>query len=256
MIPKTIHYCWFGRGRFSPEIEMCMASWRKYCPDYEIKEWNEDNAPMDKPWVRDAFKHQKYAFMADYVRFWVLYNFGGIYLDTDMLLAKPLDAFLTHRCFLGREDAYNASMGILGAEKGDAFCKQCLDYYDASTFNMVSPPIITRFVTPMLFRYGFREENTTQHLTNGIVVYQSEWFYPIHYSEQFELQDIGKYVTENTVAVHLWNKSWKDEIQMLAAGEYKQGFKLVRKRIVRNPLLPVKYYKKVVKYLFYWMLGK
>ena len=256
MIPKTIHYCWFGRGRFSPEIEMCMASWRKYCPDYEIKEWNEDNAPMDKPWVRDAFKHQKYAFMADYVRFWVLYNFGGIYLDTDMLLAKPLDAFLTHRCFLGREDAYNASMGILGAEKGDAFCKQCLDYYDASTFNMVSPPIITRFVTPMLFRYGFQEENTTQHLTNGIVVYQSEWFYPIHYSEQFELQDIGKYVTENTVAVHLWNKSWKDEIQMLAAGEYKQGFKLVRKRIVRNPLLPVKYYKKVVKYLFYWMLGK
>lgn len=256
MIPKTIHYCWFGRGKLSPEIEMCIASWRKYCPDYEIKEWNEDNSPMDIAWVRDAYKHQKYAFVADYMRFWALYSIGGIYMDTDMLLVKPLDGFMEHKCFLGREDAFNASMGIIGAEKGDAFCKKCLEHYDSTAFNMVSPPIITRFITPLLHQYGLTEEDATQRLSNGIVVYQSEWFYPIHYSEKFELTDICHYLTPNTVGVHLWNKSWKDEIQMLAAGEYKQGFKLVKERIWRTPFLPLKYYKKVIKYMLYWMLRK
>ncbi len=256
MIPKTVHYCWFGRGKFSPEIEMCMASWRKYCPDYEIKEWNEDNSPMDVPWVRDAYKHKKYAFMADYVRFYALYHEGGIYMDTDMLLVKPIDEFLENGLFLGREDKYNASMGIIGAERENAFNKMCLDFYDDTRFNMVSPPIITRFITPRLFGYGFTEEDTTQHLSNGMVIYKSDCFYPIHYSQEFALEDVMLYTKPDTYGVHLWNKSWTDELQLLSKGEYKQGFKLVRKRVLRTPFLPLKYYKKVLKYLVYWIIGK
>ncbi len=256
MIPKTIHYCWFGRGKFSSEIEMCIASWKKFCPDYEIKEWNEDNAPMNKPWVRDAYKHHKYAFMADYVRFWVLYNYGGVYMDTDMLLRGSLDPFLCHNCFMGREDSDNANMAIMGAVKRFDFCRICLEQYDSSTFNILSPQIITRFITPILMKYGLTEKDNTQYLTNGIVVYKSEYFYPIHYSDKFKFNDINRYITKNTVGIHLWNHSWRDEIEMLDAGEYKQGFKIVLKRVLRTPILPFKYYKKVTKYIVYWILGR
>lgn len=228
---------------------MCMASWRKYCPDYEIKEWNEDNSPMDNPWIRDAYKHRKYAFVADYMRFYALYHEGGIYMDTDMLLVRPINTFLQDCAFLGREDESNANMAILGTEKGNEFCKQCLDYYDCTRFNVVSPPIITRFITPMLFQYGFIEENTTQRLTNGLTVYQSSFFYPIHYSQEFALEDVMQYAEVDTYGIHLWSKSWTDEFQLLAKGEYKQGFRLVWMRFKRTPFLPLKYWKKVMKYL-------
>lgn len=256
MIPRIIHYCWFGQGEYSPEIKMCLNSWKKFCVGWDICLWNENNSPMDVPWVRDAYKHQKYAFMADYIRFWALYNYGGVYLDTDMLLVKPLNPFLEDDVFLGREDAYNASMGIIGSIKGSEFCKMCLGFYDSSVFNLVSIPIITRLITPQLFQFGYLEEDTTQRLSNGVVVYESNIFYPIHYTTSFELSEIGKYVKSNTVGVHLWNKSWRDEIQMMASGEYREGFHLAWKRILRTPVLPFRYYKKVIKYLLYWVLGR
>lgn len=249
MIPKIIHYCWYGRGKLSSEIEMCIASWKKYCPNYVLKCWNEDNSPMDIPWVHDAYKHQKYAFVADYMRFYALYHEGGVYMDTDMLLIKPIDTFLKDSLFIGREDAYNANMAILGAEKGDAFCKECMKFYNSSKFNMVSPKIITRFITPKLFEYGFAEEDTTQHLTNGLIVYQSDYFYPIHYTQQFALEEVMQYAKPDTHGIHLWNKSWTDELQLLGKGEYHQGFHLVWKRFKRTPLLPLRYWMKVIKYL-------
>lgn len=254
MIPKTIHYCWFGRNKLTPEIEKCISSWRKYCPDWEIKEWNEDNSPMDISWIKDAYKHRKYAFVADYVRFYVLFNEGGVYMDTDMMLIKPIDALLDSPCFLGMEDKLYASMGIIGANKNNIFCKECLDYYDSTRFNLLSPPIITRFITPLLFKYGFVEEDKTQILANGMVIYQSDWFYPIHYTEKYKINDMNKYITENTLAVHLWNDSWRDDLRMLCDGEYKEGFRLAIKRILRNPILPIKYYMRLGKYLVYWMV--
>lgn len=235
---------------------MCMASWRKYCPDYAIKEWNEDNSPMDIPWIRDACKHRKYAFVADYMRFYVLFHEGGVYMDTDMLLVRPIDVFLQESAFLGREDADNANMAIFGAKAGDAFCKQCIDYYDDTMFDVVSPPIITRFITPQLFEYGFTEDDSTQHLSNGMTVYQSSYFYPIHYTQEFALEDVMKYAKADTYGIHLWNKSWTDELRLLALGNYKQGFRLARKHIGRTPFLPWKYYKKLLKYLVYWIMGK
>lgn len=255
MIPKIIHYCWYGRGEFSPLVEACIASWKKYCPNYEFKRWDESNSPMEMPWIRDAYKHQKYAFVADYMRFYALYNEGGIYLDTDMLLIKSLDEFVNHKAFIGREDAYNASMGIIGAEHGNEFCKMCLDYYDSTKFNMVSPPIITRFISPLLCKYGFKEEDITQSLSNNLVVYKSDYFYPIHYTTKFELDELQRFVTNNTHAIHLWNKSWTDEFRVLEQGDYKKGFLLVKERLIRTPILPIKYYKKVFKYWIKWIIN-
>lgn len=248
MIPKIIHYCWYGKGEKSAAIKMCIESWKRYCPDYQIKEWNEDNSPMNIPWIRDAYKHCKYAFVADYARFYALYHKGGVYMDTDMLLTRNIDEFLNDEMFLGREDQYNASMGIIGMPKHSAFCKMCLDFYDATKFDMVHPPIITRFLTPKLFEFGFAEVDKTQHLTNGLVVYKSDYFYPIHYTQEFELQDVMNYRKPDTYGIHLWNKSWTDEFKLFEAGEYKLAFAEVRNRFKRTPVLPFSYWKKVIKY--------
>jgi len=248
MIPKIIHYCWYGRGEKSAAIKMCIESWKKFCPDYEIKEWNEDNSPMNIRWMHDAYKHRKYAFVADYARFYALYHEGGVYMDTDMLLVKPIDEFLENRMFLGCEDAFNASMGIIGMEKGCDFCKMIMDWYDNTSFDIVKPPIITRFISPQLFQFGFTEEDKTQHLTNGLTVYQSNYFYPIHYTQDFELQDVYSYQKPDTYGIHLWNKSWTDEFRLFEAGEYQLAFAEVRARLKRTPLLPFSYWKKVIKY--------
>lgn len=248
MIPKIIHYCWYGHGEKSTAIQMCIESWRKLCPDYKIKEWNEENSPMHIRWIRDTYKYRKYAFVADYMRFYALYQDGGIYMDTDMLVVKPIDILLKDNMFIGMEDQYNANMAIMGMTKGNPFCREVMEYYDQLTFDLVKPPIITRFLTPKLFQYGFIEEDTTQYLSNGLVVYQSRYFYPIHYTQEFKLNDVYSYQEPNTLCIHLWNKSWTDEFQLFDAGEYKLGFAEVKKRLKLTPILPFSWWRKVIKY--------
>ena len=103
MIPKTIHYCWFGRNKKSPLIEMCIDSWKKYCPNYGIKEWNEDNFDINQcQFVKEAYATKKWAFVSDYARLYILKEHGGIYMDTDVEVIKPLDRFLVHSCVLKR----------------------------------------------------------------------------------------------------------------------------------------------------------
>ncbi len=263
MIPKIIHYCWFGRGKFTLEIEKCMASWRKYCPDWEICRWDEDNSPMDIPWIRDAYKMHQYAFVADYVRLYVLYKRGGIYLDTDMLLIHSLDVFLNEQKFIGREDKNYASFGIIGMPPGDEFCKLCLEYYDNSVFDNKHRITINRIITPILEQYGFEHNDVSQTLTNGLTVFCSSYFYPVHYRDTFNVENLfnppyGGFVKPNvpTYAIHLWNKSWAHEMELFSKKRYKEGFVKVWWRIRQNPKQPIKYYKKVIKYFIKFLLGK
>ena len=104
MIEKKIHYCWFGKGEMKPLMKKCIKSWKKYCPDYEIIEWNEDNFDVNSTlWTKQAYEAKKYAFVSDYVRLKVLYEHGGIYMDTDVEVVKPIDEFLSHDAFCGYE---------------------------------------------------------------------------------------------------------------------------------------------------------
>ena len=104
MIPKIIHYCWFGRGPLPELAQKCIASWKKYLPDYEIKEWNEDNFDVNIiPYTAEAYKAKKYAFVSDYARFWILYKFGGIYFDTDVEVIRPIDDIVERGNFMGFE---------------------------------------------------------------------------------------------------------------------------------------------------------
>lgn len=249
MIPKIIHYCWYGGQPLPHEIEICIASWRKFCPDYTIKRWDETNSPMDKPWMKQAFKHRKWAFMADYCRFHALYKEGGIYMDTDMLLKQGLDIFLNDSFFMGEQDALSIAAGIIGAEQRHPYLKHILDYYDSIPFDVVSPPIITHILTALLEKDGYVYEDKLQRLSNGIVLYPTEYFYPIHYTQPFEFDDIDRYCTHDTYGVHLWNKSWSSEFDLLEKRQYKEGFKMMFGHIRSTPLLPFKYYKKAVKYI-------
>lgn len=255
MIPKIIHYCWYGRGEYSNAIVKCIESWKKFCPDYTFMLWNEDNSPMDIPWIKDAYSMRRFAFVADYMRFWALYQYGGIYLDTDMLLIKPIDVFLKDVMFLGREDAIHASMGIIGMSANTQFCKTIIDYYDSMRFDINNIPIITELLTPLLEQYGFRNENITQTLSNDLTIYESSYFYPVHYRDEFNVIDLltppyGGFVTSSkpTYGIHLWNKSWANEWELFEKGKYKEAYSLVWSTLCHNPKQPLKYYKKVVKY--------
>ena len=104
MIPKVIHYCWFGKKPLPPLAVNCIDSWKKFCPDYEIIEWNEKNFDINSnTYVREAYENKKWAFVSDYVQLYALYNYGGIYMDTDVQVLKPLDAFLNDQAFSGFE---------------------------------------------------------------------------------------------------------------------------------------------------------
>lgn len=113
MIPKVIHYCWFGRNKKSELIEKCIASWYEYCPDYKIIEWNEDNFDINCiPYVRDAYADKKWAFVSDYARLDIIYRTGGVYLDTDVLLHKSLDDLLGYNCWLASDDVRYLATGL------------------------------------------------------------------------------------------------------------------------------------------------
>ena len=130
MIPKIIHYCWFGGNELPESVRKCIESWKKYCPDFVIKEWNESNYDVTKlPFMKDAYEAKKYAFVSDYARLDIIYQHGGIYLDTDVELIKPLDdRLLDTTCFMGMETPGTVATGLgFGAIKGHSFIKQNRD---------------------------------------------------------------------------------------------------------------------------------
>ena len=134
-IPKIIHYCWFGGNPLS-EMEMkCIASWRKNCPDYEIKRWDESNFDIHiNQYVQEAYEAKKWAFVSDYARLYLLSEYGGIYMDTDVEIVQNLDRFLVHNAFTGFEDDNHIPTAIMGAEKGHRWIKYLLSYYDGRHF--------------------------------------------------------------------------------------------------------------------------
>ena len=136
MIPKVIHYCWFGGNAKPASVLKCIESWKKYCPGYEIKEWNEENFRIeDNLYCKQAYDAKKWAFATDYARLVIVYNNGGIYLDTDVEVIKPLDDLLNHKFFIGRQQGFQVNTGSgFGAEKGHPVLKRMIDDYEDIPF--------------------------------------------------------------------------------------------------------------------------
>ena len=135
MIPKIIHLCWLSGDSYPPKIAKCLKSWEKYLPDYKIILWDTKRFDLNSSlWVKQAFEKKKYAFAADYIRFYALYHMGGIYLDSDVEVLKDFDDLLDLPYFVGAEKAQTPEAAIIGAEKGCDWIKQCLDYYQDRSF--------------------------------------------------------------------------------------------------------------------------
>lgn len=150
MIPKIIHYCWLSGEPYPELITRCINSWKKVMPDYEIILWDTNRIDINSNrWLKQAFENKKYAFAADYIRFYALYNYGGIYLDADVEVLKSFDNLLNQKQFIGEEAGGDIEAAVIGAERGLPWIKKCLDYYlersfikSDGTFDMRPVPLL------------------------------------------------------------------------------------------------------------------
>lgn len=201
MIPKIIHYIWLGKNPKPREVNVCIKSWNRYCPDYKIIEWNEDNLPViENQYFREAYNAKKWAYASDYARLWVIYHYGGIYLDTDVELIKSLDSLLHHSCFFGRKKGSLVNTGLgFGAEKGHPIIKDMLDDYEgvpfvkeSGEFDLESCPSRN---SQCLIQRGMLLEDVYQEI-EGAAIYPQEYFDP---KDVYTRQTV---LTSNTYSIH------------------------------------------------------
>jgi mannosyltransferase OCH1-like enzyme len=211
MIPAKIHYCWFGPDPLPELVLSCLKTWREQLPEYELFLWNDGNSPMQMPFVKQAYEARKYAFVSDYVRFWALYEHGGIYMDTDMYVVRSFNDLLNNEVFFAWETDQKMviSCGIVGAVPQQSFIENILKYYDGLEFSLGSIPdlVIPRMVSKCYTVYRSKEE---------ITIFPYDYFYPFPYEEKEAVSKFMQYSTENTYAIHLWNVSWgtfKDKLR-------------------------------------------
>lgn len=208
MIPKIIHYCWFGRGQKSELILRCIESWKKYCPDYEIIEWNEDNFDVNMTlYTSQAYETKKWAFVSDYARLYALYNMGGIYLDIDMELLKPFDEFLNNQGLLAFEANDYVCLGIIGAVKQHPFIKQLMDDYREASFCREDGELDMQTNVQRMRKYlleGGLINNGKKQTVCGVTIYPQKYFFPYNFGMAW-----GK-TPRTAYAVHHALGSWKD----------------------------------------------
>ena len=233
-IPKVIHYCWFGGNPLPPLAQKCIASWKEYCPDYEIIEWNETNFDLNfNAYVQEAYQAQKWAFITDVVRLYVLCHYGGIYMDTDVLVKKSFDPFLSNGFFTAIEfhpemiaddelsderlelDGTNRFPGtrvpgvgllsaVLAAEEGHPFLVEAMKFYEKRHFIQEDGSWYTKEIAPDVLalaaeKFGLKyNKDGEQHLEERMVIYPTKIFGAAYCQ-----------VTDDTVAVHLSKGSWR-----------------------------------------------
>ncbi|MCP2241252.1 glycosyltransferase family 32 protein [Thermoanaerobacterium thermosaccharolyticum] len=207
-IPKVIHYCWFGKNTMPKLNQRCIESWKRVLPDYELKLWNENNFDVNiNQFVKEAYEMKKWAFVTDYVRLYVLYNYGGIYMDTDVEVLKRLDSFLIHSAFSGFESNEYIPTGIIGAERGNKWIGYLLDYYKDKRFileNGLNTITNVKIITELSKELGLKANNKYQILEYDVHIYPKEYFCPLSFD------NLQKNFTKNTYTIHHYSGSWLD----------------------------------------------
>lgn len=203
MIPKIIHYVWVGNNPKPKDIKKCMKTWKKHLKDYKIIEWNESNFDISShPFVKKAYEAKKWAYVSDYIRMYAIYNYGGIYLDTDVLVLENFDKFLNNKVFVGFERENYPFTAVFGAEKKNKFIKKLLDYYDnLDAYNFDFENNNTISVSNILINeYGCSKENKEQLLKDVIKVYKD---------------DILCNPSKNSTTVHIFTGTWLEGVKPL-----------------------------------------
>ena len=207
MIPRIIHYCWFGRGEKPELAKKCIASWKKFCPDFEIREWNEDNCEyLAMPFMAEAYAAKKYAFVSDVMRLVVLEQYGGVYFDTDVEVVRDITPLLVGEGFIGFEnDGFVNSGQVIAAVSQHPVIQAMIEEYKKlhftnadGTINAVGCPHLN---TDVMERFGL-VPNGREQVVAGIHVYPADFFNPLDSAT-------GKLVkTENTYSIHWYSMSW------------------------------------------------
>lgn len=250
MIPKVIHYCWFGGNPFLKEMKRCMGSWKKVCPDYEIIEWNESNfdiAVMPQ-YVQQAYAQKKWAFVSDYARLWIIYNYGGIYLDTDVKLIKPLDSFLEYKGYFGFEKndykRINTGLGF-GAEKGLPILRDLMDDYDNRLFldenGYFNGETNTLINWKVFQKHGVIGNDTFQIIDDNVAIFPGEYFDPL---DDIVMKKL--HITDNTHSIHYYTLSWEDSREELIRYAWREKYINPIKRKLAG-LMGEKLYGKIKK---------
>lgn len=211
-IPKIIHYCWFGNNPIPKNLQLCINSWSKYCPDYKIIRWDESNTDLNScNFIKQAYSLKKWAFVSDYIRLKIIYEYGGIYLDTDVELISSIDHLLIYDGFMGFEqgDILNVNTGLgFGAKKNHSIIKLLMKNYEDTNFikkdNSLDITPCPERDTRILINLGLKQVNKEQNISN-IIIFPIEYFCPMSCNGVFKF-------TDNTVSIHHYNASWLSEI--------------------------------------------
>lgn len=218
IIPKVIHYCWFGGAQLPQMAIDCINSWKKYCPDYVIKRWDESNFDINCcQYIKEAYKEKKWAFVSDYARFWILYNEGGLYFDTDVELINYIDDLIQKGPFMGFESILienidkkvKVAPGLgLAAYPHMEIYKEVLDFYNTKSFyNMdgaIDQTTVVEYTSSLLEKHGLKDVSTLQFI-DEIYIYPPDFFCPMNYTTG-EIT-----LTLNTRSIHHYSASWKNE---------------------------------------------
>lgn len=197
-IPRNIHYVWLGSKKFSTLHRRCITSWHTHLPETKWKYflWNEHTLPTEvteHPYYKKMYTQKHWSFLSDFIRFWALEKYGGIYMDTDMEVIKPLDKFLNHYAFVGKsKDQEAVESAIIGSEPGTFFLKKILSNYSANTGTGIND------IGPAMLSQGIKKTN------ENVVIYQPEFFFPFSFEENFT----KKCIKSETHTIHWWEHSW------------------------------------------------
>lgn len=213
MIPKKIHYCWFGKNPFPDRVKKCIISWKKYCPDYEIIEWNDKNFDFTKsPYLKWCYEHKKWAFLSDLARLIIIYENGGIYLDTDVELIKSLDELLQYRAFFGFENNEYVATGLgFGAIAGHSIVLSMMEQYSNliedknGNIELVGCPLLN---TKALLTYGLQLNGEKQEIDGAVIL-------PKDYLNPYDDPTGRLNKTSNTISIHWYSKSALSKRQII-----------------------------------------
>lgn len=240
MIPKIIHYCWFGGSELPEVAQECIASWEKFCPDYEIKRWDESNYDVEKnQYTREAYLNKKWAFLTDYARLDILYNEGGVYMDTDVKMIKPITPLTNQGAFMAFEQCGRVNTGIgFACEPGNTIVGENKRYYENKNFcdksGHFKPEICVKITTKLLIEHGLKYTEDRQQKINGLTVYPSSFFSPKKMGT-----DILN-ITNNTYAIHLYESSWYKGPSFIKKLQYRL---IILKEFIKYKLLKRKLYE-------------
>ncbi len=207
-IPKIIHYCWFGGNPLSELAQKCITSWQKFCPDYEIQRWDETNFPiLDWDYAQEAYNAKKWAFVSDVARLWALVKFGGIYMDTDVEVIRPLDGLLFYDAVSGFETTEDVPTGLIACKKNHPFLQELLFEYENKHFYTINGGLDlttnVKRITNTCVKYGLKRNNTLQTI-NGLTLLPKDYLCPKDYMS-------GKVdITIHTLTIHHFSASWVD----------------------------------------------